>query len=192
MRFKLKRKTVDIKLKALFINEFFWWRLTGSRGASPSHLLRKSPIICPSCSAEANRTRRTDGFIPFEKVKQNKKAEKRKFISLSWWRRTGSRGQAPRICFANPRLYVPRAPSRRTARDGLTVRSLLKRKNKIKKQRNENSFLCSGGDGRDRTVDLLNAIQALSQLSYAPVQYIVYLMNYIKEPFTCQQLFAIF
>lgn len=25
-----------------------------------------------------------------------------------------------------------------------------------------------GGDGRDRTVDLLNAIQALSQLSYAP------------------------
>ena len=26
----------------------------------------------------------------------------------------------------------------------------------------------SGGDGRDRTVDLLNAIQALSQLSYAP------------------------
>ena len=27
-----------------------------------------------------------------------------------------------------------------------------------------------GGDGRDRTVDLLNAIQALSQLSYAPVK----------------------
>ena len=26
----------------------------------------------------------------------------------------------------------------------------------------------SYGDGRDRTVDLLNAIQALSQLSYAP------------------------
>ena len=26
-----------------------------------------------------------------------------------------------------------------------------------------------GGDGRDRTDDLLNAIQALSQLSYAPV-----------------------
>ena len=25
-----------------------------------------------------------------------------------------------------------------------------------------------GGDGRDRTVDLLNAIQALSQLSYTP------------------------
>ena len=29
-------------------------------------------------------------------------------------------------------------------------------------------FLLYGGDGRDRTVDLLNAIQALSQLSYAP------------------------
>ena len=26
----------------------------------------------------------------------------------------------------------------------------------------------SGGDGEDRTLDLLNAIQALSQLSYAP------------------------
>ena len=25
-----------------------------------------------------------------------------------------------------------------------------------------------GGDGEDRTLDLLNAIQALSQLSYAP------------------------
>ena len=29
------------------------------------------------------------------------------------------------------------------------------------------SLFC-GGDGRDRTDDLLNAIQALSQLSYAP------------------------
>ena len=26
-----------------------------------------------------------------------------------------------------------------------------------------------GGDGEDRTLDLLNAIQALSQLSYAPL-----------------------
>ena len=49
-----------------------------------------------------------------------------------------------------------------------------------------------GGDGRDRTDDLLNAIQALSQLSYAPVQYIVYLMNYTKDISTCQQLFALF
>lgn len=30
--------------------------------------------------------------------------------------------------------------------------------------------LFSGGDDRDRTDDLLNAIQALSQLSYAPVR----------------------
>ena len=30
-------------------------------------------------------------------------------------------------------------------------------------------MLCFGGDGGDRTHDLLNAIQALSQLSYAPV-----------------------
>ena len=31
-----------------------------------------------------------------------------------------------------------------------------------------------GGDGEDRTLDLLNAIQALSQLSYAPVRTKVY------------------
>ncbi len=36
----------------------------------------------------------------------------------------------------------------------------------MKKRRNIEVF--GGGDGRDRTVDLLNAIQALSQLSYAP------------------------
>ena len=29
-------------------------------------------------------------------------------------------------------------------------------------------FSCCGGDKRDRTADLLNAIQALSQLSYTP------------------------
>ena len=36
---------------------------------------------------------------------------------------------------------------------------------------NELSFLVpqNGGDKRDRTADLLNAIQALSQLSYTPV-----------------------
>ena len=28
---------------------------------------------------------------------------------------------------------------------------------------------CFGGDKRDRTADLLNAIQALSQLSYTPI-----------------------
>ena len=31
-----------------------------------------------------------------------------------------------------------------------------------------------GGDKRDRTADLLNAIQALSQLSYTPEQMISY------------------
>ena len=29
-------------------------------------------------------------------------------------------------------------------------------------------FICIGGATRDRTADLLNAIQALSQLSYSP------------------------
>ena len=32
-----------------------------------------------------------------------------------------------------------------------------------------NGLVNSGGDKRDRTADLLNAIQALSQLSYTPV-----------------------
>ena len=39
-----------------------------------------------------------------------------------------------------------------------------------------------GGDKRDRTADLLNAIQALSQLSYTPILYI-YLT---KESGVCQ------
>ncbi len=29
-----------------------------------------------------------------------------------------------------------------------------------------------GGDKRDRTADLLNAIQALSQLSYTPIEFV--------------------
>ena len=32
-------------------------------------------------------------------------------------------------------------------------------------------FRTHGGDKRDRTADLLNAIQALSQLSYTPIRY---------------------
>ncbi len=41
---------------------------------------------------------------------------------------------------------------------------------KIKKSSENRSFqnFC-GGDKRDRTADLLNAIQALSQLSYTPI-----------------------
>ena len=35
-----------------------------------------------------------------------------------------------------------------------------------------NGLVNSGGDKRDRTADLLNAIQALSQLSYTPILYI--------------------
>ena len=45
-----------------------------------------------------------------------------------------------------------------------------------------NGLVNSGGDKRDRTADLLNAIQALSQLSYTPILYI-YL---IKEGGVCQ------
>ena len=45
-----------------------------------------------------------------------------------------------------------------------------------------NGLVNSGGDKRDRTADLLNAIQALSQLSYTPILYI-YLT---KERVVCQ------
>ncbi len=45
-----------------------------------------------------------------------------------------------------------------------------------------NGLVNSGGDKRDRTADLLNAIQALSQLSYTPILYI-YLT---KERGVCQ------
>ncbi len=43
-----------------------------------------------------------------------------------------------------------------------------------------------GGARRDRTVDLLNAIQALSQLSYSPEQ----VQIYNRAPQECQQLFC--
>ena len=42
---------------------------------------------------------------------------------------------------------------------------MLLKKEKILKPK---SFRIFGGDKRDRTADLLNAIQALSQLSYTP------------------------
>ncbi len=43
-----------------------------------------------------------------------------------------------------------------------------------KNKRDTYRYLSYGGDGRDRTVDLLNAIQALSQLSYAPKAVLYY------------------
>ena len=46
------------------------------------------------------------------------------------------------------------------------------RKRQKKKHRETLGFtVFSGGDKRDRTADLLNAIQALSQLSYTPILY---------------------
>ena len=72
----------------------------------------------------------------------------------------GIEGQAPRICFANSPILVPRAPLRRTARDGRWVRSPL-HFNKRKESRKSYS-LFFGGDGEDRTHDLLTASQTLS------------------------------
>ena len=45
-----------------------------------------------------------------------------------------------------------------------------------------------GGDKRDRTADLLNAIQALSQLSYTPMRK-VYISRLIGK---CQEEFFLF
>ena len=42
-------------------------------------------------------------------------------------------------------------------------------KNKEKALNSEEFRTFCGGDKRDRTADLLNAIQALSQLSYTPI-----------------------
>ena len=41
--------------------------------------------------------------------------------------------------------------------------------------------LATGGDGGDRTLDLLNAIQALSQLSYAPNCYTYVIITLSKN-----------
>ena len=54
-----------------------------------------------------------------------------------------------------------------------------------------------GGDKRDRTADLLNAIQALSQLSYTPIFYFVVrqLLYYTFGGWICQgknSFFSIF
>ena len=43
-----------------------------------------------------------------------------------------------------------------------------------------------GGDKRDRTADLLNAIQALSQLSYTPMSK----MYIIRHAAKCQEFFS--
>ncbi len=45
-----------------------------------------------------------------------------------------------------------------------------KNKSPLKSGQKNNYSVCCGGDGEDRTLDLLNAIQALSQLSYAPIK----------------------
>ena len=62
------------------------------------------------------------------------------------------------------------------------------------------SFIKFGGDKRDRTADLLNAIQALSQLSYAPIRltkciikiFVIFVNIYssisVVQPFSCLTL----
>ena len=50
---------------------------------------------------------------------------------------------------------------------------------------------CFGGDKRDRTADLLNAIQALSQLSYTPIG-LSCLLKYITSFLQYRQAFLYF
>ena len=54
-----------------------------------------------------------------------------------------------------------------------------KDKEKVLKSHDFRTF--SGGDKRDRTADLLNAIQALSQLSYTPKRYKRYISRIARE-----------
>ena len=57
----------------------------------------------------------------------------------------------------------------------------------------ENKPFCVpfGGDKRDRTADLLNAIQALSQLSYTPIfRPMRNVLKYSKRPPVCQPFFS--
>ena len=64
---------------------------------------------------------------------------------------------------------------------------------KSKRKSPENHWFSGlgGGDKRDRTADLLNAIQALSQLSYTPISSCCFrqLSYYSKFIFDCQYLF---
>ena len=54
--------------------------------------------------------------------------------------------------------------------------------------------ICVGGDKRDRTADLLNAIQALSQLSYTPIFSCCarQLLYYTARKRICQENFSLF
>ena len=58
----------------------------------------------------------------------------------------------------------------------------------------EKSAFLGGGDKRDRTADLLNAIQALSQLSYTPIFSSLFsqLLHYSKVRMFCQGGFSFF
>ena len=55
-------------------------------------------------------------------------------------------------------------------------------------------FKAFGGDKRDRTADLLNAIQALSQLSYTPIFDCCarQLLHYSSMGRICQEVFCLF
>jgi hypothetical protein len=54
-----------------------------------------------------------------------------------------------------------------------------------------NPSILFGGAERDRTVGLLNAIQALSQLSYSPMQRIILLINTAGGKLQFQRKFCV-
>ena len=61
------------------------------------------------------------------------------------------------------------------------VRKMPKNTKKHKEKASKSfDFKAFGGDKRDRTADLLNAIQALSQLSYTPMRKVYYSKAHIK------------
>ena len=86
-----------------------------------------------------------------------------------WWRRWGSQSASRTNGSAEkPRQFrlKTRTPARFLRRNPLGFDPQIIKKIKNTKPKGFVFFI--GGDGGDRTHDLLNAIQALSQLSYAP------------------------
>ena len=70
--------------------------------------------------------------------------------------------------------------------------SFLEKTKRLDLRRNQAFHNASGGDKRDRTADLLNAIQALSQLSYTPMRLSDCESYFSKTSSACQAPIAFF
>ncbi len=145
-------------------------RLLRSVASQPFRIFM-SASLCLS----ANRSAWTVRFAPdIILCKIKKRQQTFSLLSFLWWRRSGSKLRF--ACFVrllrNPFAFYVRLalPVGKPLGMDCSVRS--RHYTLQNKQKTANFLVCClffGGDGRDRTDDLLNAIQALSQLSYAPI-----------------------